>query len=1162
MSVFSSIAPEHWIASNRSAFAVLDKFPVTEGHALVISRREIPTWWDASVDEQADLMALVAEVRALLDDQFSPAGYNVGFNAGSAAGQTVDHLHLHVIPRRVGDMADPRGGIRNVIPERGNYLATAESPAAVTIAGSDQLPPPLPDHLMVPVALDPSFASGMAGPETDVRLIDSIGDRRLRHELIRCLRSDAFDRIDLLISFIMRSGLRIIRDRLDEALDRGAAVRVLTTDYLQVTDSDALAELLDLSESHRAGATPDSAGGLQVRVFSDPLTSFHPKAYLFRSSMDHRAEGFVGSSNLSLSGIDGGVEWSLGVTHVAPLVQSFDGLWEDRRSTPLDHEFLRTYRNRRLPSTQLGTREIDIEIEAPAEPVAPTEIQVEALDALEASRAAGHRAGLVVMATGLGKTWLAAFDSTRTAPSAVEPLPHDVANTASGRNGRVLFIAHREEILNQSRDVYRRVAPSLELGLFHGTEKQPDADVVFASIQTISRRLDEFAPDAFDYVVVDEFHHAAASSYRRVIDHFRPRFLLGLTATPQRMDGADLMALCGDNLVFECGLIEGIDRSALVPFHYWGISDVVDYEPIPWRNGKFEPQALTLAVETRDRAQQTLDEWHARCGERTLAFCASITHADFMVEFFTTAGIGAVAVHSGPTSSSRTDAVQHLRDGTIEVVFAVDVFNEGVDIPEIDSVMMLRPTNSAVIFLQQLGRGLRLSPDKDHLNVVDFVGNHASFLLKPRTLLSMVSETTPSNQQVMRAMERGEFELPAGCSVNFDLALIDLLGVLARGRPSTSDALEAFCTDTADDTGSRPTAVQAHISGFDPTGAQKRHGNWFAMLTSLGLLGDEEQRVVAEHGDLLRAIETEPISKSYKLVTLRALIADGTLRTGTTVQEVADRSHRLVVSDPRLTVDVRSKAIPEPAEVDRAAWATFWRKNPLDHLAKPKADGPALFTLTGDRFDPAFQITAELGETLDRMVAEIVDWRLASYLLDGRSADATEDEVDDSGDTEPLVAEVDRLDQNRFDGVSRFVGERFRRDHVPEMFDPKFKRTNWGTGHVSLGRDVVLFVTLKKSTDMGLAAEYTDHFQSESEFVWSSQNSTSPEGKKGREVLGCPQNGVRIHLFVRSKKSDVAFEYCGLVEPESHHGEKPMSVTFRLLTPLAADSARRFLLHQ
>ncbi len=693
-SPFLAVPPSEWITANASAFAIRDRFPVSAGHTLVVSRRPIATWWEATERERADILALIDEVRRRLDQELRPDGYNVGFNAGAAAGQTIGHLHVHVIPRYAGDMADPRGGVRHVIPERGNYLS----------------------------------------PGTGSSLIDG-QDRLLRSDLLRCLRDPRFDRVDLLVSFVMKSGLEMLRGGLADALDRGARIRMLTTDYLAVTDPDALARLLDLAEEW-----PEAVA---TRVFHDPATSFHPKAYLFSAADGSTAAAFVGSNNLSASGIAGGIEWAVGVDRTVPLVSAFEQLWSDPRSLPLSHEFLAAYRAVWAP----GKPAHGVVIEPPAMPPAPRPVQREALSALEQTRLAGFKAGLVVMATGLGKTWLAAFDSAR-------PQFRDV-----------LFVAHREEILRQSLEVFRRVQPGADLGLYYGGEMQPGARAVFASVQTLSANLPRFSADRFDYLVIDEFHHAAARSYRRVIDYFRPAFLLGLTATPNRMDGADLLALCSDNLVYECPLNDGIESGDLSPFRYFGIADDVDYTPIPWRGGRFDPAVLTAAVETQDRARHVLNVWREKGGGGTLAFCVTVSHAEFMAQFFRSHGVAAVAVHSGPGSAPRTESVERLRAGELQVICTVDVFNEGLDVPEVDTVLMLRPTESPVVFLQQLGRGLRRNVGKDSLTVIDFIGNHRSFLIKPRTLLALAAAGQSEGlgtAKVLRAMRTGEFGLPAG----------------------------------------------------------------------------------------------------------------------------------------------------------------------------------------------------------------------------------------------------------------------------------------------------------------------------------------------------------------------------------------------------------------
>jgi superfamily II DNA or RNA helicase/diadenosine tetraphosphate (Ap4A) HIT family hydrolase/HKD family nuclease len=958
-SPFLAIPPDEWIAGNRSGFAVWDRYPVSPGHALVVSRRLIATWWEATSEERADLLALVEEVKQLVDVDHSPDGYNVGFNAGAAAGQTVPHLHLHLIPRYDGDVPDPRGGIRHIIPGRGNYLPPA--PASTETTGL-------------------------------LRLFDGL-DGSFKLELLRCLWNPAYDRADLVVSFVMRSGLALIDEPLEDALDRGARVRILTTDYLHITDADALARLLDLADT--------AEGRLETRVFHDDTTSFHPKAYLFRSSDGQAASAFVGSSNLSAPGLAGGVEWNIGVDRVSPMRASFERLWDDPRSQALTADWLRRYRLR-TPAALVVP--LEVEIEPLVQPAEPRPIQREALDALEHTRLAGYRAGLVVMATGLGKTWLAAFD------------------TARPQFRRILFVAHREEILRQSRDVFRKVQPDGDFGLYYGGERRPDARVVFASVQTLARRLDAFEPAAFDYIVVDEFHHAAASSYRKVLDHFAPAFLLGLTATPERMDGADLLALCGDNLVFQCDLVEGIRRDELVPFSYWGVPDSVDFRPIPWRNGRFDPEALARAVETSERAQQALDEWQSRRGTRTLAFCVSTSHADYMYEFFAAAGVACAAVHSGPTSAPRHQAVEQLRNGTLEVLFSVDLFNEGLDVPEIDTVLMLRPTESPVVFLQQLGRGLRIIEGKERLVVVDFIGNHRSFLLKPRTLLSLGARTMPSTARVLDAMRDGEFDLPPGCSVSYDLTLVDMFRGLVK--LSSRDGLEEYCRAYFEEEGIRPSAAQAFRAGYQPSSARAKHGSWFGLLAYLGLLDADEDRVMTAAGEVLAGLEAEPVTKSYKLVTLRALLHDGTLRTGDDVARIAATARQLVLGDPRLLRDMTNEEFPELATAAPDRWADYWRKWPIAAWAGELRGAPGRwFRLDGDRLVPTFAVDEALGDGFDAMAAELVEYRLARYLVGKEevAAGAWVCKVTHAGG-KPIVF-LDRKRPGLPDGESTFVAD-------------------------------------------------------------------------------------------------------------------------------------------
>lgn len=970
MSVLSNVDPEDWIAHNRLAFAIRDRYPVSEGHALVVPKRLIGRWWDTTPDERAAIAELIETVKRRLDVEFAPDGYNVGFNDGAAAGQTVDHLHVHVIPRYTGDIPDPRGGIRHVIPGRGNYLLTDRT--------SD---PALTSPTAWPaVDVDVSPATLLAPEPTS--LVTPF-DGRLKLELIRCLIRPDLDQIDLLVSFVMRSGVDLIAAHLDDALARGARVRLLTTDYLQVTETSALGFFLDRLDTAEPGT-------LDARVFSDPTTSFHPKAYLFSSAAGGTGVAFIGSSNLSRSGITTGVEWNITTHEVSGLRREFDRLWDDPRSITLTEPWLRKYDairqarradNAAVPSiepvdeTDLDAVAFADEEDTPAP--RPWRVQADALAALVATRHDGHDAGLVVMATGLGKTWLAAFDSTRP------------------EFRRVLFVAHRDEILGQSRDVFRQVRPGGSLSRFDGGHREHGGDVVFASVQSLARHLADFEPDAFDYIVVDEFHHAAATSYRRVLAHFRPRFLLGLTATPDRADAADLLALCGDNLVFDCGLVSGIEQGLLSPFAYRAIPDTADYTHIPWRSGRFDSEALTTELATIKRAEQVYDEWLNRGGatRRTLGFCCTIAHAEFMAEMFRAQGVAAVAVHSGAASAPRAASLERLINGEVSVVFTVDLFNEGVDVPSIDLVLLLRPTESPVVFFQQLGRGLRRHDGKACLDVIDLVGNHRSFLLKARLLAQLAGRAHLTDREAVQFLADGRErlandadELPDGCSIIIDPIVVDLLRELAGPARHDDRILELVRAWIDAHEQRRPTALELSLVTHKPFNL-KAQGGWFGFLAARGLLDAPEARTVAIAGDFFKWIEHGNYTKSYKLVTLAALTRSGRLRSGMNLTELAAACRWDVLRDRdlRSELDDATSSFADVGAPTPDEWLRYWRKNPIAAMTTATRGADPWFDVVDESMCLRLAVPDELGATLESMVLELVDYRMHRYLA-GRRA--------------------------------------------------------------------------------------------------------------------------------------------------------------------------------
>ncbi|WP_437316326.1 DEAD/DEAH box helicase family protein [Sorangium sp. So ce385] len=923
-------APESaWVASNALAFALRDRFPVSPGHTLVIPRRLVPTWFDATAEERAAIFELVDTVKRHLDAELHPDGYNVGINAGEAAGQTVMHLHVHVIPRFCGDVDDPRGGVRHVIPGRGNYLAGR--------------PPPL--------------ATG--GPE----------DPFLRH--LAPVFARATD-VAILSAFVQESGLDVLESHVFAALARGARVRLVTGDYLHFTQATALAELLDWAGGNAALSGAGGARGsfearvVEVDALPGTIRSFHPKSWRFEGPGFGAA--FVGSSNISRAALGPGIEWNLRVDrHRDPdayraAVSAFERWW--CRARPLTADWVERYAQRATQAAVgLPPGEEDAEPLEPPPP--PHPIQREALAALHRSRAEeGRRRALVVLATGLGKTYLAALDV-------------EAWSERHGRRPRVLVLAHREELLVQAARTFRRLlrGRAARFGWCAGSAGELAGDVVFASVQKLSRpeHLARLAPGSFDYAIVDEVHHGTAPSYRAVLDRLDPGFLLGLTATPERADGADVAGLFDDHVAYRADIGAGIARNLLVPFAYFGLRDETDYRAVTFHNRRFDPGELEKAIDTDRRLEQMWRAWQEHPGERTLVFCCSIRHAHHACDFFAARGVRVAAVHSGPESAPREEALADLVAGKLDALCAVDLFNEGIDLPSVDRVVMLRPTESPVVFLQQLGRGLRVADGKARLTVLDFVGNHRVFLDRVRTLVSLGSE--PSDVRDFLGGVRAA-RLPPGCAVDLDLEAKELLLSLlpARGKSEVERAYR----DLRDARGERPTAGALFRMGYRPATLRPAHQGWFDFVASEGDLSPPELRVLRAAGAWLRELEITAMSKCYKMVTLEALLEAGALFEGISIAELARRSRAILARSPELSRDLDGAAeLGRGRGFDDPRFVSYWKNNPI--AAWTGARGRRWFALDEDRFVSKLSCPPGDEEAFAAMTRELVDYRLAMY---------------------------------------------------------------------------------------------------------------------------------------------------------------------------------------
>ena len=701
------------------------------------------------------------------------------------------------------------------------------------------------------------------------------GDRDYRRylyfQLAKSMREAS--RMDIIVSFLMESGVRLILKDLKNALLRGAQIRILTGNYLGITQPSALYLI-----RHECGDQVD------LRFYNDKDRSFHPKAYIFHHK--NHDEIYIGSSNISRSALTSGIEWNYRFSSVTDpsnyqaFYKTFEDLFE-RHSVRVDDAVLKDYsKHWHRPAAAKDLDRYDRSEEDERFRVIPLYeprgAQIEALCALENARTEGAAKALVTAATGIGKTAIAAFDS-----KAYES---------------VLFVAHREEILRQAAQTFANIRESEEIGFFDGKEKNVDMPVIFASVATLGnpKYLNEkyFRRDSFRYLIIDEIHHGVTEQYRRVTEYFQPEFLLGLTATPERMDGRSIYELCDYNVPYEIPLREAINKGMLSPFHYYGIYDETDYSHLRPVGGHYKEQELTGTYAENRVRNDLIYRYYCKYGsKRALGFCCSREHAEQMAKDFSGRGIPSVAVYSnakGEFSEARDKAIRKLKKGTVRVIFSVDMFNEGVDIPSVDMVMFLRPTESPVVFLQQLGRGLRKDREKEYLNVLDFIGNYE----KAGRVRYYLTGRERLPGEVYDPADKSD--LPDDCIVDFDMRLIDLFREMDKKQERVKDRIAGEYVRIRERIGRRPMRMDlfTHMEE-DVYRLAMEHSrenifkNYLEFLGNTGDLTEGEQALVRGIGrEFLHLLETTNLSRVYKMPVLTAFYNDGNIRMEVTKEEL------------------------------------------------------------------------------------------------------------------------------------------------------------------------------------------------------------------------------------------------------------------------------------
>lgn len=946
--------------------------------------------------------------------------------------------------------------------------------------GSAVAIPPEELHSIQFVQGDPSTGHVLERPlgplsATDL-FVNARGEPALAHAIAHEIPSA--DRIDLLCAFVRWHGLRVLAEPLAAHCRAGKPLRVITTVYTGSTERKALDWLV--------------SRGAQVKVSYDTQsTRLHAKAWLFRRNTGYSA-AYIGSSNLTKAALLDGVEWNVRLSEVGSpdVLEKFDATFEGYWSSPEYEDYEPARDAMRFDRAVASNRGDSLDAPVVLLEVEPWTHQREILEKLDAERNRHNRwKNLVVAATGTGKTIVAALDYKR-----LRGAP------ALGPDPRLLFVAHRQEILKQSLGAFRQVLRDGAFGELYVEGQVPEQwRHVFGSVQSLSQ-LDfaRLRPDAFDVVIVDEFHRAGAPTYRRLLGHLKPRVLLGLTATPERSDSEDILHYFDGHIAAEMRLWDALERNLVCPFQYFGVHDNADLSNVAWTRTGYDVNQIEKLYTGNDARvalilQQLQDKLTDVHGMRALGFCVSIAHAEFMARRFTAAGLPSLAVSTDTESDDRQRALADLRAGRVRALFAVDLFNEGVDLPEVDTLLFLRPTESALVFLQQLGRGLRRSEGKDCVTVLDFIGQaHRKF----RFDLRYRAVTGATRAEVEKQIDQGFPFLPAGCSMLLDsvatkVVLQNIRQAISLRRPALVRELRELLA--MDRFRGRVPSLSEYLSETKlELKDVYRSGCWSDLKRAAGVAmaapGPHEQKLGNGVERLLHVDDPQRL-RAYQLATQSETISD--------------------------------------------------------------LDEPTRRLLTGLHFGlvASVQTHDSLAESLRLLHAHpaiVEEVRELLPLLDDLSEHLTHPLDDELGWEHRIPLSVHARHTLR-DVLTAF-GKLVVGGSVYEQT---------GVFRDEPTNSDLFFVTLEKSErDYSPSTLYRDYAISPTLFHWESQSGTTQQSPTGQRYMRHRELGGHILLFVRQRRNQdgrtMPYTFLGPADYVSHKGERPISFVWRLRRPMPA----------
>jgi len=886
------------------------------------------------------------------------------------------------------------------------------------------------------------------------------------------------------VAFINFSGLQLLLDSFKELQEEGIKGKIITSTYLNFTEPKALDRVRKFEN-------------IDLKIFvADKEKGFHTKAYIFENEDDYKI--IIGSSNITQRALKSNVEWNVMVISkketefVQEVLEEYQDLWDTTGF--VDDEFLEKY-EKFINSIRKKEDKSIVEFND-YKIITPNIMQKEALENLDRLRRTGEDKALVIAATGTGKTYMSAFDVMQFNPK------------------RLLFLVHREDILRSAEQTYKSLCKNknIIMGFYTGNAKELKSDYLFATVQTIERNLENFRNDEFEYIVIDEAHHSTSPTYEKILEYFNPKFLLGITATPERCDTGNIFNVFDNNIALEVRLNEALENELIVPFHYFGITDidVVDYEGVNLDN--ISEVSKRLMINSRvDFIKEKIDFYgFDGIKQKTVGFCVNKEHAYYMAEEFRKLGIDSIALTGEDSIDKRQAFMKRLEDNNdlLKVIFTVDIFNEGVDIPSINQVLMLRPTNSPIVFIQQLGRGLRKHESKSFLTVLDFIGNHKKAFL----IALALKGGRYYDKDSLRVSVATDFTNIPGCS-NIQMDRIVQERILEQLNTENFNSLKYLKEEYNEFKGLLGGKIPYRLMDYvkydgapDPLKFINYSKTYQGFLKKVETGYDGEEVDNEELNKILKELSNKlPVKRPHEFAIIKYLL---------NVNVIDSNTAKKVILKYLDTVD------------ESTIIHGFRNLNQEFYDTRQKDENIKLFDYTNSKLIRLISFERILSnKQYKNILLDLLNYGLITY-------------------------------EKRY-GSKNFGVPFFKLYEQYQMIDAallsnyeKIHSSFRGSGLITNGKEYFLFVDLHKDEDIKESINYKDEFINKSTFQWQTPNSTSQTSDRGKNIIFNKENKVNLHLFVRKYKEIdnkvQPYIYMGKGDTIRFEGEKPITVILKL----------------